>query len=69
MQGSRGPKKVWTIDNKQQNLHSLDLVIDDPIISKRIKSYTGSLFSPTLSTLAKSILVGHLTTFPSFITK
>ena len=69
MQGSRGPTKLWSIDTQQQNTHSLNSVIDAPTIHERIKFYTKSLFSPTLSTLAKAIAAGYLSSFPSFTTK
>ena len=69
MQGSRGATKLWSIDTKNTTTHSLNSVIDAPTIEDRIKFYTKSLFSPTLSTLAKAISAGYLTTFPAFTTK
>ena len=69
MQGTRDKTKLWTIDNPPSTTHSLNSIIDAPTIAERIKFYTASLFSPTLSTLAKAISAGFLTTFPVFTTK
>ena len=67
MQGTRQPNKLWTIDSTKH--HSLNSIIDAPTIKERIEFYHKSLFSPTLSTLAKAIKAGYLTTFPTITTK
>ena len=69
MQGTHDHTRLWTIDNPQETTHSLNSVIDTPTIAERIKFYTASLFSPTLSILAQAISAGFFTTFPAFITK
>ena len=69
MQGSRGPTKLWTIDQPATTVHALNSVIDAPTIAERLKFYTASLFLPTLTTLAKAITAGFLTTFPTFTTR
>ena len=53
MQGTRDKTKLWTIDNPPSTTHSLNSIIDAPTIAERIKFYTASLFSPTLSSLPK----------------
>ena len=67
MQGTRQPNKLWTIDNNRY--HSLNSVIDAPTMAERITFLHKSLFSPTLSTLAKAIQAGYLTTFPPITVK
>ena len=69
MQGTRNHTRLWTMDATPHHDHSLNSVIDAPTIAERIKFYKASLFSPTLSTLARAIAAGYLTTFPEFTTK
>ena len=56
MQGTRQPNKLWQIDNTKH--HSLNSVIDAPTVAERVAFHHKSLFSPTLSTLAKAINAG-----------
>ena len=58
IQGNRDYTKLWSIDSKKAQIHSPNSVIDTPTIEKRIKFYTKSLFSTTLSTLASAITAG-----------
>ena len=44
MQGSRGPTKLWTIDQPATTVHALNSVIDAPTIAERLKFYTVRLF-------------------------
>ena len=84
MTGTRQPNKLWTIDDSTHHslnsathtdithtntLHSLNSAIDAPTTAERVAFYHKSLFSPTLSTLAKAIQAGYLTTFPTITTK
>ena len=70
MQSTCDRTHLLTIDAPpQETSYSLNSVMDTPTIAKRIKFYTVSLFSPTLSTLAQAIEAGFFTTFPAFTTK
>ena len=69
MQCTRDHTCLWTINNPQETTHSLNSVINAPIIAERIKFYNASIFSPALSTVAQAISTGFLTPFPAFITK
>ena len=69
IQGARNEGKLWTIDPPTPTNHSLDLIIDAPTIADRVKFHTGNMFSPTLTTLAKSISARYLISFLSFTTK
>ena len=82
MQGTRQPNKLWTIDDTTHHslnavsesaqtptTHTMNSVIDAPTAAERVAFLHKSLFSPTLSTLAKAIQAGFLTTFPTITTK
>jgi len=58
-----GYTRFWTIESPQETTHSLNSVIDVPTIA------IASLLSPTLTTLAKAVSPGFLTTFPAFTIK
>ena len=63
---------MWTINkqqDKQQHVHFGKATTGNPTIAKRIKFFQAFLFSPTLATLANTIDIGYLITFPAFTVK
>ena len=51
---------------KNNNIISLNSVIDRPTMAERIKFLHAALFSPTLDTLSKALTNNFLVTFPTF---